>query len=309
MLEVLWSSMPSIDVKTSLRLFDDKFLYIPNKSLVLRPKFGPNICMDSQINSSIFEAKSSIPRPRSIKFLPQYLSTDSKDMDSPDEDELIKSRYTCPPPLIDKQLSVDTIEDFSESTEKEEPPNESQIDNKWKTRIDIQRDNTSNWLSHVHCNGDYNEYRNKEEHWVCPTGLARSVSYETLSQNKDVMESSNDRSPVNTCSTKSSSCSSLVMLSKEFSSLAASVSLLSPDQLGSNDAFMLFLCLTILLQNRDKIIANNLDDNDIQMHFDGLVRKNDVKSVLDFARHLFHSYLSHWHHDYHSHSHSHSSTL
>jgi hypothetical protein len=60
---------------------------------------------------------------------------------------------------------------------------------------------------------------------------------------------------------------------------------------------MLFLCLTILLQNRDKIITKGFDANDIQMYFDGLVRKNDVISVLDYARHLFHSYLSHWHQD------------
>src|SRR5699024_3644462 len=63
-------------------------------------------------------------------------------------------------------------------------------------------------------------------------------------------------------------------------------SLISPEELGANDAFMLFLCLTMLLQNRDRIIGSRMDRNDIQMFFDGLVRKHDVTSVVTDARHL-----------------------
>lgn len=92
--------------------------------------------------------------------------------------------------------------------------------------------------------------------------------------------------------------------------------LISPEQLGSNDAFMLFICLTLLLQNRDHIIQNHLDRNEIQMYFDGLIRKHNVRSVLQDARHLFHSYLAEWrhrhrqHHNYHhNHQHSRSSSV
>lgn len=103
----------------------------------------------------------------------------------------------------------------------------------------------------------------------------------------------------------STSTSSLVILSTVSESqidpdLSESVpatpnSLLTPDELGPSEAFMLFLCLTLLLQNRDKIIEQNMDRNDIQMCFDSMVRKHNVKSVLRDARNLFHTYLSQWH--------------
>lgn len=329
MLEVLWSSIPTLDINTSLRLFDDNFLYIPNKAQPLKPKFRSDVSHPSRTEEKpipkTIETKA-MSRPRSLRFLPQFLSTDSRDLDSPDEDEFAKSLYRCPPPrnclVIDKQFSIDTDDLVSEPTDNvlnnnpteakaETKPESSKTDEK-KENIDISNKENLKTLRNVHCNGEYNEEaeevsdkRTKGQLWSCPTGLARSVSCESLKAEKARTESYSSQcselgssfSEVNTCSTKSSSCSSLVILSSESSSLTKSVSLLSPDQLGSNDAFMLFLCLTILLQNRDKIISNNLDANDIQMYFDGLVRKNDVVSVLDFARQLFHTYLSHWHQD------------
>ena len=324
MLEVLWSSMPPMDVNTSLRLFDDHFLYIPNRnSSQIRPKFRTDVPLSGspKHTASKPQMKALGSRPRSIRFLPQLLSTDSKDLDSPDDDEFIKSLYRGPPPLIDKQFSVDsyTEDSYSEPNEKLsqnnqkseaiEKTNEDEVDSDLSQKYN--KENLNKTLRNVHCNGEYFEdipqQTTKDEPWTCPVGLARSFSCESLKASKDRSESYGSHSQsselgssfseVNTCSTKSSSCSSLVILSAESSSLTKSISLLSPEELGTNDAFMLFLCLTILLQNRDKIINNNFDANDIQMYFDGLVRKNDVISVLDFARHLFHNYLSHWHQD------------
>ncbi len=111
----------------------------------------------------------------------------------------------------------------------------------------------------------------------------------------------------------SSSTSSLVILSKKTPTTTQSQQqqktteeksddpprknqrLLSPEELGPNDAFMLFLCLTMLLQSREHIVSNRMDRNDIQMYFDGLIRKHSVRNVLGDARHLFHTYLSLWH--------------
>jgi len=100
----------------------------------------------------------------------------------------------------------------------------------------------------------------------------------------------------------SSSTSSLVILNKSCKlsesrapTPQSSTSLLSPAQIGSNDAFMLFMCLTILLQNRDKIMQNKMDANDVQLYFDNMIRKHSVRSVLSDARNLFHTYLSQWH--------------
>lgn len=100
----------------------------------------------------------------------------------------------------------------------------------------------------------------------------------------------------------SSSTSSLVILNKscklsENVSNAPQTTLLSPAQLGSDDAFMLFMCLTILLQHGDKIMQNRMDSNDIQLYFDNMIRKHNVKSVLSDARNLFHTYLSQWHNE------------
>src|SRR5699024_1408650 len=78
----------------------------------------------------------------------------------------------------------------------------------------------------------------------------------------------------------SSSTSSLVILSKstrndpnqvKTNEIELNQRLLSPDELGPNDAFMLFTCLTMMLQNRDRIIEANMDRNDIQMFFDNMV--------------------------------------
>lgn len=133
---------------------------------------------------------------------------------------------------------------------------------------------------------------------------ARSVSEEMLNQTILQMEnlavceaqSSGSASPAN-----QSSNSSLVILpaagrvGEESAAGDSPDQLISPHTLGPTDAFMLFLCLTILLQNRNHIMGQKMDRNDIQMFFDGMVRKHNVRSVLNDARHLFHTYLSQWH--------------
>ena len=60
----------------------------------------------------------------------------------------------------------------------------------------------------------------------------------------------------------------------------------SPTELSSN-AFMLFICLTILLLHRDKIINENLDANDIAIYFDSKVRKHDVHLVINIGKIAF----------------------
>ncbi|XP_023234419.1 TBC1 domain family member 25-like isoform X1 [Centruroides sculpturatus] len=68
-----------------------------------------------------------------------------------------------------------------------------------------------------------------------------------------------------------------------------------PQDLAGGNPFLLFLCLTILLQHRDVIIAKQMDYNDMAMHFDKLVRKHNVQRVLSKARSLFAEYLkSRW---------------
>lgn len=71
-------------------------------------------------------------------------------------------------------------------------------------------------------------------------------------------------------------------------------SLPSPDVLGCGNPFLIFLCLTVLLQHRDSIVNRSLDSNEMAMHFDRLVRKHNVERVLSQARTLYYRYLGHF---------------
>lgn len=68
-------------------------------------------------------------------------------------------------------------------------------------------------------------------------------------------------------------------------------SLPPPQEFGRGNPFMLFLCLSILLEHRDHIIKNCLDYNELAMHFDRLVRRHNLSRVLQRAKALFADYL------------------
>ncbi|KAF6730220.1 TBC1 domain family member 25 [Oryzias melastigma] len=68
-------------------------------------------------------------------------------------------------------------------------------------------------------------------------------------------------------------------------------SLPPPQEFGKGNPFMLFLCLSILLEHRDHIIKNSLDYNELAMHFDRLVRRHNLTRVLQRAKALFADYL------------------
>lgn len=73
-----------------------------------------------------------------------------------------------------------------------------------------------------------------------------------------------------------------------------------PQDFGGGNPFMIFLCLTLLLQHRDYILKNRMDYNELAMHFDKMVRKHDVTRVLYQARKLFAEYLqAGWHDNSH----------
>lgn len=75
------------------------------------------------------------------------------------------------------------------------------------------------------------------------------------------------------------------------SSTVRCCSLPPPQEFGRGNPFMLFLCLSILLEHRDHIINNGLDYNELAMHFDRLVRRHNLSRVLQRAKALFADYL------------------
>ncbi|CAL1264888.1 unnamed protein product [Larinioides sclopetarius] len=77
----------------------------------------------------------------------------------------------------------------------------------------------------------------------------------------------------------------------EYSGKSQKTTLPSPYELGGGNPFMLFLCLTLLLQHRDIIMKSRMDYNELAMHFDKMVRKHNVHRVLHQARAMFREYL------------------
>lgn len=67
-----------------------------------------------------------------------------------------------------------------------------------------------------------------------------------------------------------------------------------PDELACGNPFLIFLCVAVLMQHRDSVMAKSLDANEIAMHFDRLVRRHNVERVLSQARTLYYKYLSHF---------------
>lgn len=68
-------------------------------------------------------------------------------------------------------------------------------------------------------------------------------------------------------------------------------SLPSPTLFGGGNPFLMYLCLTVLLQHRDYVIKNHMDYNELAMHFDKMVRKHNVNRVLNQARQMYAIYL------------------
>ncbi|CAH0404935.1 unnamed protein product [Chilo suppressalis] len=64
-----------------------------------------------------------------------------------------------------------------------------------------------------------------------------------------------------------------------------------PTLFGGGNPFLMFLCLTVLLQHRDYIMRNRMDYNELAMHFDKMVRKHNVNRVLNQARQMYAIYL------------------
>ena len=64
-----------------------------------------------------------------------------------------------------------------------------------------------------------------------------------------------------------------------------------PHAFGYGNPFLMFLCMTLLLQHRDHIMRTKMDDNELSMHFDRLVRRHASHRVLHQAQALFATYV------------------
>lgn len=110
----------------------------------------------------------------------------------------------------------------------------------------------------------------------------------------DLINSCEEASEVTASSSTSAVESETTPIAESMPSSASNVrcsELPGPSEFGNGNPFLMFLCLTILLQHRDYIMQNNLDYNEMAMHFDKMVRKHNVTKVLNQARRLYQDYL------------------
>nr|XP_022918784.1 uncharacterized protein LOC111427750 [Onthophagus taurus] len=78
---------------------------------------------------------------------------------------------------------------------------------------------------------------------------------------------------------------------EEVTEVPRSTFLPPPTEFGGGNPFLMFLCITVLLQHRDHIIGKAMDYNEMAMHFDKMVRKHNVVKVLNQARQMYAKYM------------------
>lgn len=69
------------------------------------------------------------------------------------------------------------------------------------------------------------------------------------------------------------------------------ITLAPPQEFGNGNPFLMFLCLTLLLQHRNEIMQAHMGYEDVAMYFDKMVRRHNVHRVLHQARELYSEYL------------------
>lgn len=117
------------------------------------------------------------------------------------------------------------------------------------------------------------------------TTIKKSIESPSHTQNQSLLSS-----PILSFA-KGPSLSGTPSSSKSETTSIKPCSLPPPQEFGKGNPFMLFLCLSILLEHRDHIIKNSLDYNELAMHFDRLVRRHHLSRVLQRAKALFADYL------------------
>lgn len=117
-----------------------------------------------------------------------------------------------------------------------------------------------------------------------------SEGTESWHQNAAVPESPTKQPPVQEQCEEATELTNLIPAGTSEDQLGES-SLPPPSEFGGGNPFLMFLCITLLLQHRDFVMRNQMDYNEMAMHFDKMVRRHNVIRVLNQARQLFAGYL------------------
>ncbi|KAL4226691.1 hypothetical protein ACF0H5_014671 [Mactra antiquata] len=65
----------------------------------------------------------------------------------------------------------------------------------------------------------------------------------------------------------------------------------APDEFGYGNPFLMFLCLTVLVQHREVVMNSGMEYDEFAMYFDKMVRKHNVNKVLHQTRIIYTEYI------------------
>ncbi|XP_031616982.1 uncharacterized protein LOC116336911 [Contarinia nasturtii] len=111
------------------------------------------------------------------------------------------------------------------------------------------------------------------------TASAASIDNTTPTNNQDVF--------IDEEASEAETEPNIVLLDK----VTTTTTLPPPNEFGGGNPFLMFLCLSLLLQHRNFVMKNNMDYNEMAMHFDKMVRKHNVVRVLNQSRRMYADYL------------------
>ncbi|CAH1108579.1 unnamed protein product [Psylliodes chrysocephalus] len=101
-----------------------------------------------------------------------------------------------------------------------------------------------------------------------------------------------DLNPASVEATSNGSVPTMTNSCEEVTESVKGCSLLPPPgEFGGGNPFLMFLCITLLMQHREHIISKAMDYNEMAMHFDKMVRKHNVTRVLNQARQMYARYM------------------
>lgn len=135
-----------------------------------------------------------------------------------------------------------------------------------------------------HCENLYTPPTNKRPTWSL--GGISEMQYSALpsDDNFAVLESEGSTDPMQ---------EELIteMIHKSPKSQTLRIKLPPPEEFGCGNPFLLFVCLAVLLDQRDELMSGKHEYDDLVMHFDRLVRKHHPNKILSKAMKLFAAYL------------------
>ncbi|XP_038068624.1 TBC1 domain family member 25-like [Patiria miniata] len=281
MKEIMWSSLPpdppseqGVELASSSDASPSAFA-----AERLRFRFSRGHSVSKESISGVGKSDSPVSNRKSAEKTDIQGKVDECD-ESKTGDESIPDNNTS------TNESKQTVQDssISNSTHKSAKRSETPIKRSYSATVDTtcsDTNSTSNSNGSVnHRLMSANERQSPPSNLgVQPKSLSKSQSSPVLSQkgvNKGHHRKSSPKSPSKTPSSP---------VRNPYRGLPP------PQDFGGGNPFVMFVCLAMLMDQRNGVMAHKLDYNDMAMLFDSMVRKHSLGKILSHARMLYSEYL------------------